>query len=246
MITIKEKLYKSTRVKILTDKEELIELAFDEIKNQRTSMEKYIEENPEFLNALEPIQIKKNAPEVVKKMVLGAKIADVGPMAAVAGVLAEYGCRKLISLGAKIALIENGGDIFVISNTSLNIGLFTGNNKLSDKLALRIKPEQTPLSICSSSSYLGHSLSFGNCDLATVFSAKSEIADAAATQLGNKVRSEEDIEKALNWAAKLKGVKGAIAIKGNKIGIIGDIPELVSSKDKKLKEKITKEPFYKL
>lgn len=246
MAFIKEKAYKETRVKMLSDKESLIEIAFDEIKKQRTVIEKYIGENPEFLNALKPIKVRDDAPEIVKKMAVAGKIAGTGPMAAVAGVLAEAGCRKLANLGAKIALVENGGDIFAIANKALEIGLFTGNNELSDKLALRITPKETPLAICSSSSYLGHSLSFGDCDLATVFSKNSAIADCAATQLGNKIRDEKDIEKALNWAMKLKDVKGAIAIKGDKIGIVGEIPELIRSKDKRLKEKITKEPFYRL
>ncbi len=241
-----EILYKNSRIKILTDNQPLISKAYDELVKQRTLIEQYIEKNKFFQTTLEPIKIEKNAPEIVKLMAQGAKLANVGPMAAVAGTIAEFICKDMVKKGANVAIVENGGDIFAITNTTIKVGLFSGNNKLSGKLAFELNKDNTPLSICSSSSLLGHSLSFGKCDLATVFSKKSYVADAVATAVGNKVKKESDIPKTLHWAINLKDVGGVIIIKNDKIGIIGDIPRLIKSEDENIKNKITKEDFYKL
>jgi len=230
----------------LTDNQPLISKAYDELVKQRTLIEQYIEKNKFFQTTLEPIKIEKNAPEIVKLMAQGAKLANVGPMAAVAGTIAEFICKDMVKKGANVAIVENGGDIFAITNTTIKVGLFSGNNKLSGKLAFELNKDNTPLSICSSSSLLGHSLSFGKCDLATVFSKKSYVADAVATAVGNKVKKESDIPKTLHWAINLKDVGGVIIIKNDKIGIIGDIPRLIKSEDENIKNKITKEDFYKL
>ncbi|MBW2989246.1 UPF0280 family protein [Candidatus Woesearchaeota archaeon] len=243
---LEELIYKHSRIKILVDRKPLIKAAYDELIAQTSLIESYIKKDPLFLPSLKPYSIKKPAPEIVKLMAEGADIAGVGPMAAVAGTIAEFIAKKLIQKGAKTAVVENGGDIFAIADKKITIGLFSGNNKIAEKLAFTIDKNNTPLSICSSSSLLGHSISFGNCDLSTVFSRYSYIADAAATALGNRVKKEKDIQPALDWVISLKGVKGALLIKGKKIGMIGDIPRLYLSDDKSLKDKVTKEDFYRI
>jgi ApbE superfamily uncharacterized protein (UPF0280 family) len=241
-----ERKYKDTHVKILTDKEKYVDIAIEEIIAQRTILEGYIAESPEFISALRPISIRDDSPKIVKIMKEGSDIAKVGPMAAVAGVISELAVNAMVKAGAKVALVENGGDIFVKTDRKLNIGLFAGKSAIKDRLAFQLEPKDTPIAICSSSSKLGHSLSYGDCDLVTVFSKKSSIADAVATAACNKVKKESDIEKVLEWAAGLKGVKGVIIAKNKKIGLVGDVPELIPSKDLLLREKITKEEFYQV
>ena len=241
-----EILYKNSRIKVIVDKKELVSKAYDELVKERTLIEEYIKRDKLFESSLEPIKTKEYAHFIVKLMAKGGKIANVGPMAAVAGVIAEFVCRKLIKLGAKVAIIENGGDIFAVTEKTVKVGLFSGNSKLSGKLAFELNKKNTPIAICSSSSFLGHSLSFGKCDLATVFSSKSYIADAVATAVGNRIKSEEDIQDALEWAISLEGVDGVIVIKNDKIGVIGKVPELIKAEDKKIKEKVTKDSIYKL
>lgn len=243
---LEEILYKNSRIKILTDKRPLIKQAFNELVKQRTLIENYIKKDIFFLSTLKPCKIKKSAPKIVKLMAEGAKIANVGPMASVAGTIAEFIAKKLLQKGAKTAVVENGGDIFAVTNKEIIIGLFSGKNKIAEKLAFKLNKNNTPLAICSSSSLLGHSISFGKCDLATIFSKKSYIADAVATAVANKVKEIKDIEPTLNWAIKLKDVQGIIIIKDHKIGMIGNIPKLLLSKDEKLRNKVTKDTIYNL
>ncbi|MFH1126625.1 MAG: UPF0280 family protein [archaeon] len=236
----KEILYKESRIKILTDKKELIPLAFAELVRQRSLLERYIKKDRFFETSLEPVKVPKSAPQIVKTMSKAGIIAGVGPMAAVAGTISELLSEKLISSGAKTAISENGGDIFAITETPVLVGLYVTKKPLTGKIAFRLDKKNTPLSICSSSSIMGHSLSFGDCDLATVFSKSGSISDASATALCNRVKKEEDIDSALNWVIALKGVEGALVIKNDKIGMIGTIPEMIRTGDKKIREKVTR------
>ncbi|MFC1691089.1 UPF0280 family protein [Nanoarchaeota archaeon] len=240
-----EKLHKDSRVKILCDKEELIDIAFNELISQRKVIEDYIKNNPEFETSLKPIENDPNSPNIIKEMISASKNSGTGPMAAVAGLLAEKACKK-ISNKCETVIVENGGDIFISTKNTVIIGLFSGKEHSLNKLAFRITPEITPLAICSSSGKMGHSLSFGEADVATVFSKSAALADCVATNLANKIKTQQDLDPALEWANTIEGIIGAIAVKNERIGMIGTLPELIKHSDEKLKEKVTKDPIYNL
>ena len=98
------------------------------------------------------------------------------------------------------------------------------------------------MAVCSSSSMMGHSISFGKCDLATVFSPDAALADAAATAACNSVLSAEDIEKVLQYITGIHGISGAVIIKGEHFGMAGTVPELVRHRDPQLPAKVTRDP----
>jgi ApbE superfamily uncharacterized protein (UPF0280 family) len=106
------------------------------------------------------------------------------------------------------------------------MGIFAGSSVLSEKLALRIRPEQTPLGVCTSSGTVGPSLSFGRADAVTVVSPSGAVADAAATRIGNQVKRRGDINRALAVAPEIEGVLGAVIIMGDRVGAWGEV-ELV-------------------
>jgi uncharacterized protein len=236
-----EILFKESRIKIITDNKIYVKIAYGELLKQRKLLEVYITKYPEFKDTLTPINIQPNAPPIVRSMAYAGKLANVGPMAAVAGTIAELICNKMVKEGAKVAVVENGGDIFAITNTVVIIGIFVGKNKISGKFAFKLDDKNTPISICSSSSLMGHSLSFGKCDLATIASKHGNIADACATLLGNSIKEESDIDTALKKIISINGVTGALAIKNDKIGLIGILPPIIESKDQEIEIKVTKD-----
>jgi ApbE superfamily uncharacterized protein (UPF0280 family) len=77
---------------------------------------------------------------------------------------------------------------------------------------------------------MGHSFSFGECDLATVVAKDASLADAAATQAANLVRTVDDIDSALENIAGIEGVDGVMIIKGDRVGLAGKLPPLVKIK----------------
>ncbi|MDO8886497.1 UPF0280 family protein [Candidatus Oleimmundimicrobium sp.] len=196
--------------------------AMDTVFKYRGEIENYIEENPLFETSLSPIDISITAPLIVNEMILAAQSVDVGPMAAVAGAIAEFVGKDLLKHSEEI-IVENGGDVFLKTTKPRLVGVYAGETPLSGKLALNILPEQTPLGICTSAGTVGHSLSFGKADAVVVLSKNTPLADAAATAIGNLVQEVEDIEEGLSFAKGIKDILGVLIIKDNKMGVWGEI-----------------------
>jgi ApbE superfamily uncharacterized protein (UPF0280 family) len=74
---------------------------------------------------------------------------------------------------------------------------------------------------------MGHSTSLGECDLATVVARDAALADAAATQAANLVRTVEDVDQALEHIAAIEGVEGVMIVKNDRVGLTGQLPPLV-------------------
>jgi ApbE superfamily uncharacterized protein (UPF0280 family) len=192
------------------------------IRTIRAPLEDYITSHPLFLSSLIPCSVETHAPPVVKEMAEAARLAGVGPMAAVAGAIAHAVGNDLLAYTPEI-IVENGGDIFMKVLTRRLIGVYAGDSPLSGKIALEIDPDETPLGICTSSGTVGHSLSFGNADAVVVLSPRATLADAVATAIGNKVKKAEDITSAIEIARIIKGITGVLLIKDDKMGVWGRI-----------------------
>jgi ApbE superfamily uncharacterized protein (UPF0280 family) len=188
----------------------------------RDMLERYIERHPLFLTSLEPITVEDDAPPIITRMAEAARKAGVGPMAAVAGAIAEFVGSELLAFSPEV-IIENGGDIYLKSLKKRLIGIYAGKSPLTGKIALEINGEETPMGICTSSGTVGHSLSFGKADAAMVLSKSATMADAAATAIGNIVSQPADIPLGIELAQRIDGVSGAIIIKDDKMGLWGEV-----------------------
>lgn len=192
----------------------------------RSYIETYILQHPDFATSLTPIRETGPAPAVIHEMLTGSMNAGVGPMAAVAGAVAEFTGNQLLEHSSEI-LVENGGDIFIKSDTDTTFGVYAEDSPFFMKAGIKVKKRNHPYGICTSSGTLGHSKSFGKADAATVLANSCPFADAVATALGNRVTDTTDINTAIDWSKSLPGVQGVVIIKGDKIGLWGDL-ELVS------------------
>ena len=188
----------------------------------RDSLERYIARHPDFLTSLEPLEVEKDAPIIVRDMAEAARLCGVGPMAAVAGAVAGFVGRELLDFSPEV-IVENGGDIFIKIQRQRTIGIFAGNSPLTGKLGLELNPEDTPLGICTSSGTVGHSLSFGRADAVIVLADSATLADAAATAIGNRVSEVTDIEKGIEFAQGIGQLKGVVIIKDDRLGVWGDV-----------------------
>ena len=188
----------------------------------RRQLEEYILVNPEFRTSLKPLPSPQGAPRIVTEMIKVGQKAGVGPMAAVAGALAEFVGRELLEFTPEI-IIENGGDIFMKVNSPRVVGIYAGDSPLTGKIGLEIDPGETPLGICTSSGTVGHSLSFGSADAVVVVAKSAALADAAATSIGNIVKKSADIHPAVEAGRNMGELKGIIVIKGADIGVWGAV-----------------------
>ena len=201
---------------------DLAEKALAPIKRYRQDIKQYIAQNPNFRTSLSPVDVHDDAPEIVKEMAAAAQKAGVGPMAAVAGAIAEFVGKNLLKFSEQV-IVENGGDIFIKTSKERTLGIYAGNSPFTGKMALAIEAEQTPLGICTSAGTVGHSLSFGKADATIIFSKSTLLADAVATATGNIVSKPEDIEKGIEFAKSIDGVEGVVIIVGSSCGAWGKV-----------------------
>lgn len=220
--------------KVVVKETDLLILANQELEKQardltlkhRLALDTYVEANPGFIRSLTPVEYDPFAPSIVKTMMQAGSLAEVGPMASVAGAVADYVGKDLLSFSDEI-IIENGGDIFIKTKSALTVAVFAGRSPLSNRIGLRVLPRPQGLGVCTSSGTVGHSLSFGRADAAVIIAETAAIADAVATRAGNLVKSKLDIAAAISAARDIKQVFGVLIIIGDKMGAWGEI-ELVS------------------
>jgi ApbE superfamily uncharacterized protein (UPF0280 family) len=112
--------------------------------------------------------------------------ADLTPMAAVAGTIAEAVADFLVARGVTRVLVENGGDIAIRCSDGepVTIGIRPNVGHQAITHAVVLGPERTAYGVATSG-LGGRSLTRGVLDAATVIAADASLADAAATAVAN-------------------------------------------------------------
>jgi ApbE superfamily uncharacterized protein (UPF0280 family) len=217
---------RETAVTIISDKR-YVSIAKDAIFDARSQIELKITQDPFFRTTYDAYAASPNDGCVVRRMCDASAAADVGPMAAVAGAIAEYAVKKMTAAGAGYAIVDNGGDIAMISDRDVLIGMYADVN--GERLSMRILPTDRILGICSSSGSVGPSVSFGRSDISTVISENVALADACATALGNLVKERSGMAGHLEKICNIDNVTGCLAYCDGMLAMCGDVPELVRS-----------------
>ena len=208
--------------------ERYLPLAENALLEARKGVEEHIARDPFFRTTFEPCPVEEGMSEVVRRMCQASCRAGVGPMAAVAGAIAEQAMEAMVREGCGHCLVDNGGDIALHTSGTVTVGLYAGTST-QNCLALEMPPTRGPLGICTSSGTVGPSISLGQADLATVMSEDVALADACATRLGNLVvdDGEGTLRRALGTVLSIEGVRGALVMVDGKLGLAGDVPRLV-------------------
>jgi ApbE superfamily uncharacterized protein (UPF0280 family) len=207
--------WKSSRVRIETSDlyiradKDVSGQAEEIIRRLRKEIRDHIDRQDTFHTSLTPVERLEKIPEVIGMMYEASERAGVGPMAAVAGAVAEITGRALADRTEEL-IIENGGDIWMKLSRPAVVIIYPGGHYF-DRIALNIKPEQTPCGICTSSARIGLSFSFGRADAATVIAPDAGLADAIATEVCNRVKREDDMESAASYGID-RGASGVIIV----------------------------------
>jgi len=219
--------YKETSCTIIADNERAVKTAISSIKRHRKELEEYVRNHPRFLYSLSPVPVSEG-PLVVRLMADAAEKANVGPMAAVAGVLADLAVKDMTLDGSEVAVVENGGEVSAISNIPIDVALSAGDSPLSRTFGFRLK--DFPIGVATTSGLFSHALSFGEAEAVTVFSTNAGLADAAATAIGNLIKGENchgAIERGINKALSIHEVEGVLIIYRGMVGKAGRIPQII-------------------
>jgi uncharacterized protein len=200
--------------------------AQEEVEKQRSIIKGYIQNHPEFYTSFSPVRCESEE-EIIRLMCDSARMTETGPMASVAGAIAEVTGKKILPFTEQV-FIENGGDIFVKMDKDFNVGIYTGDASLSFRLGLKIRGGNSPIGIATSSGTIGHSFSYGKADAVTVISGSASLSDGSATYFGNLITGDKIGKGAIEKEIKrFPFIEGMLIIKGREIFAWGNI-ELVT------------------
>ena len=205
--------------------QDLSHRAYELVKKYRKHIEDTIKKNPEYKTSLSPVNVSSSY-SIINEMIEKATPTGVGPMAGVAGAMAEYVGKELLSSTNEI-IIENGGDIFIKTLKDRIVLVFAGEESpFKDRVRIKLRKRKDSYGVCTSSRSIGHSLSFGNTDAVVVIAPSTITADCLATVLGNMVKKKDDIKEAIKFVESFKEIQGGLIIIDDLMAAFGEI-ELV-------------------
>lgn len=215
---------------ILSNEERFLQIGYRSIQENRVKLERFARQRHDFLLSFKPVKISEG-PRAALLMAESAEAANVGPMAAVAGVLADLAVEDMVDAGASLAVVENGGEASIHTQDYVDVALRTGETALSNRICFRIEDPSSGLA--TSSGLHSHAFSLGEADAVTVFARNSGIADAAATSVGNLMRGEDAssiIKQGVTRALSINGVHGVIVLYNGLYGVGGRMPKMIGVK----------------
>jgi ApbE superfamily uncharacterized protein (UPF0280 family) len=218
--------YRTTITTILAEDEAPIGAAKEAMVAARQEVEAHLAADPFFGMTLEPY-IPETQSLTVSRMAKAGSEAGVGPMAAVAGSIAWAGVEAMQDAGAVFGVIDNGGDIAIISDRDVRIGLYAGGAPAGASRAFILPKQSRIYGICTSSASVGPSISFGTADAVTVFARDVSLADAWATSLCNRTGTGAE---GLFSPLEHSGVDGAYVVMGDETTLWGKVPPVVPAR----------------
>jgi hypothetical protein len=215
--------FRETFANILADDPAHVNAAKAGMMAARQVLEAYIARDPFFAATFDPYEPDSDEP-VITRMADAARKAGVGPMAAVAGTIAWAGVEAMQEAGAMFGVIDNGGDIALVANRPVRVGVHAGGAVLSNRVAFVVPPQENILGICTSSATVGPSISFGMADAVTIIARDVALSDAWATSVCNQIRpSDHSVLERVDPSE----VSGIFAIMGDVTVRWGELPPLV-------------------
>jgi ApbE superfamily uncharacterized protein (UPF0280 family) len=215
--------FRETFATILADNPAHVAAAKAGMMAARQVLEAHIVLDPFFAITFDPYTPDSDE-LVITRMTDAARKAGVGPMAAVAGTIAWAGVEAMQDTGASFGVIDNGGDIALIADRPVRVGVHAGGAALSDRVAFVVPPQDSVLGICTSSATVGPSISFGIADAVTIFSRDVALSDAWATSVCNEIRPDD---RGVLDHIDPEEVEGVFAIMGDVTVRWGQLPPLV-------------------
>jgi len=205
-----------------------VEFAVDAIKASRLDVERHIRKDDFFVTTLEPYELPTGSPKVLRRMCDAAKAAGVGPMATVAGGIAQEALEAMVARGCSHGWVDNGGDIAMIIEHPVTVEVFS-NPDSSAAIALEMEPTGGITGVCTSSGRLGHSISFGDADAAVAIATNAYLADALATAIGNKVKDKQSLQTCFDAFRHITEFTGGLVLRDGDVAMYGRLPRIVNT-----------------
>jgi len=205
--------------------------ALEKLAALRGDLERHIARDPVYRTSLVPVRVPPDAPEVVRAMADAASLWNVGPMAAVAGAIAQLVGEAIAEPGERV-IVENGGDIYARAPGEIRCAVYAGERSpFRDRLVIAVDARDG-VGVCTSSGVVGPSLSFGKADAVVVIARSAAVADAAATAIANRIRTPADVAPVVEESSGGPGLRALVACCGDRLALWGEL-ELVENERKR-------------
>jgi len=202
--------------------------AVNAIKAARGEIERQIRRDRFFLTTLEPYEPTRDCPRIIRRMCDASEAAGVGPMATVAGAIAQEAVEAMVSQGCTHCWVDNGGDIALRLDRPATLEVFSDPSS-KNAYAMVLEPTDDITGICTSSGRLGHSISFGDSDVALAIADDAVLADALATAIGNQVTNAASLELCFDKFRRVRGFRAGLAMIDGAVATCGKIPQIVET-----------------
>jgi ApbE superfamily uncharacterized protein (UPF0280 family) len=202
-----------------------VERAVEALKATRSEIERQVRKDPFFLTTMEPYTPQDPGP-VVRRMCDASAVAGVGPMATVAGAVAQVALEAMVEQGCDHGWVDNGGDVALVLSAPATMEVFHEPGAKT-AFGLGLEPTHGIIGVCTSSGRLGHSISLGDSDVALAVADSAFLADALATAIGNRVHGPSTLGTCFDPFKGTKGMIGALAMADGEVAMHGRLPELV-------------------
>ena len=227
------RIVKQSNLLLISNLMTAIQAATRSVLVHRGLLEEYILRNPAIIYALNPLDIKEDAPTVIRLASDAASAVGVGPFAAVPGTLADLAAEEMLICGASVRVVENGGEVAAGSKVPLNVGVYAGPAQISARIGFRLESNDFPIGVSTSSATVSHAITFGEADAAVAVADTAALSDAAATAICNAVRGndvEASVQAGLEAAEQIPLVRGALVARGRYVGSVGSLPRILNLK----------------
>ncbi|MDR0524098.1 MAG: UPF0280 family protein [Candidatus Methanoplasma sp.] len=204
--------------------------AVSAVREARSIVREKIDADPFFGLTFHPCEPARGDRPLIRRMCAASVAAGVGPMAAVAGAVASHVAERLAEEGCSHAVIDNGGDVALMTSREAIVRIYSGDDSMDDAAFAVPATGGRIMGLCSSSGRVGRSVSLGNSDLSAVFSGDPVLADACATRLGNMISSPSDLKGAAEEVCGIGGVIGCLAMMDGSVAVCGDMPRLAMAR----------------
>lgn len=204
---------------------EFLGFAVDAMKAARLEVERQIRRDDFFLTTMEPYDPPAEATRIVTRMCDASRAAGVGPMATVAGAIAQEALEAMVSNGCAHAWVDNGGDIAMTLQEPVTVEVFSEPGA-KHALGLEIEPTEGIIGLCTSSGRLGHSISFGDADASVVIAKDALLADALATAIGNHVTDKASLKTCFEEFRQVNGFTAGVVLRDGGVAMYGKVPKI--------------------
>lgn len=172
-----------------------------------------------FRSSRGPVEVPEDAPELMRRIAETAAAAGVGPSYTFQGAMIDHVGSFLAGRAGEL-VVSTGGNYFIVSRKRTKLTVFHGD-ELGEGLALVVDPARGPLGVFTT---YGRSNVPEDLEHGLVVTASScALADAAGAFALGLLSKPDSVREALAYLQGVEGVRGAIVIGADGIGLAGGV-----------------------